>query len=57
MILGVGVRLYSANETEVSRKKIRTPERQVGQALTEGAERGRCGVRRTWGVRLCEELR
>lgn len=57
MLLGVGVRLYRVNEMEVSRKKIRTPERQVEQALVEGEERGRCGVRRTWGVRLCEGLR
>lgn len=57
MLLGVGVRLYSVNEMEVSRKKIRTPERQVEQALMEGEESGRCGVRRTWGVRLCEGLR
>lgn len=57
MLLGVGVRLYRVNEMEVSRKKIRTPERQVEQALMEGEERGRCGVRRTWGVRLCEGLR
>lgn len=51
------MRLFSANEMEVSRKKIRTPERQVRQAVMEGAERGRCGMRRTWGVQLCEELR
>lgn len=57
MLLGVGVRLYRVNEMEVSRKKIRTPERQVEQALVEGEESRRCGVRRTWGVRLCEGLR
>lgn len=36
MLLGAGVRLCSAKEMEVSRKKIRTPERQVEQALVEG---------------------